>query len=124
MTVHWTWPLPSAETWCPSGPDALVFNSALCADLRLEFSRKAIEGLSVGKQLVYQWESNRSISGKATEGLSVGKQQKACQWESNRRPDSGKAIEGLSVGKQLVYQWESNRRPVSGKAIGLSVGKQ
>ena len=53
----YTWPLPSAKTWCPCSPDALVNKSVFCTALRLDFGRKTATGLSTASYSQKQWDT-------------------------------------------------------------------
>ena len=55
LTVHYTWPLTSAKTWCPCSLDTLVNTSVFCADLRLELGGKTKAGLWTAPQT--QWDT-------------------------------------------------------------------
>ena len=37
LTMHYSWPLTSAKTWCLCGPDAQVSTSVFCTEPRLGF---------------------------------------------------------------------------------------
>ena len=55
LTVHYTWPLISAKTWCPCSPNALVHMFFFSADTRLEFGWEITAGLSAASQK--QWDT-------------------------------------------------------------------